>query len=201
MPEHVERNDEEKPKANDSIGHWETLDDALVADCTIFKVRRRLQRSPVSGAEGTFHIISSTNWVNVLPITTDNRVVMIRQYRHGIDEITLELPGGFIDAGESPLEAGVRELFEETGYRAAEAEVIGSVRPNPALFDNTAYTVLATGVTLESEQNLDDMEEIAVELYTFDEIDRMLKDGTISHTLIINAFFRYRLMQDERNGS
>lgn len=186
------------------VKDWETLEDELVADCQVFEVRRRLRRSPVSGNQGHFHGLTCANWVNTLPLTDDGHVVLIRQYRHGSDEITLEIPGGVIDTGELPEEAGVRELLEETGYRPASASVIGCVRSNPALVNNSAYTVLATGVEPVARPDLDELEEITVELYALKEVDTMLRNGEIKHALTVNAFLWYRLWLEEvqnENGS
>ena len=177
--------------SDNPIEEWETLTVEQVADCRIFLVHRNRRRSPSSGRGGTFHTISSADWVNVLALTEEGNVVMIRQYRHGADEVTLEIPGGIIDPGESPEEAGARELLEETGYSAKKLETIGVVNPNPALFDNTAYTILATGARLVSSPSPDDLEEIAVELYSMSQINQMLMEGGITHSLVLNAFLWY----------
>ncbi|MCE2504396.1 MAG: NUDIX hydrolase [Chlorobi bacterium] len=189
----MKREEDQDYSINNWIRPWEGLGSEQVADCHVFTVHRHRRKSPENNVVGEFHTISAPDWVNVLALTDDNQAVMIRQYRHGTDEITLEIPGGMIDPGEGPEEAARRELLEETGYEAEYTEVIGSVRPNPALFDNTNYTVLARGVRRLALQSLDEHEEIHVTVYSLDQIDRMLRDGEISHALVVDAFFWYHL--------
>lgn len=183
----------------DRVHPWTTLEVELVADCRIFAVNRFRRASPVSGKVGEFNTISSANWVNVIALTDQQEVVMIRQYRHGSDEITLEIPGGILDDGETPEEAGARELLEETGFAGERAEIIGSVRPNPALFNNYAYTVLITGARRVAEPSPDEHEEIASRLYTLNEVEEMLRRGEITHSLVVNAFLWLRLHEKERS--
>ena len=172
---------------NRSIEEWKTLGVEQVADCRIFHVDRYRRQSPLSGRVGEFHTIGSPDWVNIVALTEDEQLLMIRQYRHGIDQIILEIPGGMMDAGESPEEAGARELREETGYDADIVQVIGCAHSNPALFDNRSYTVLATGARPVAAPSLDEHEEIAVELYSLGQVDQMVREGEITHALVLNA--------------
>ena len=91
---------------------------------------------PHTGKRHSFYRIDSADWVNVVPVTPAGEIVMVRQYRHGLRDVTLEIPGGMVDPGETPEQAAARELLEETGYRAERLEALGSVNPNPALFGN-----------------------------------------------------------------
>jgi ADP-ribose pyrophosphatase YjhB (NUDIX family) len=98
-----------------------------------------------NGKAGEFTIIRTTDWINVIPFTREGKLVFIRQFRHGIREVTLEIPGGAIDArDETPRMAAERELREETGYEALNWEYLGYVTPNPALQNNRCHTFLAT---------------------------------------------------------
>lgn len=103
-------------RVGDGIRPWATLDVELVADCRIFAVKRVRRESPDGGKRGEFCTIDSPDWVNVIALTDEGEVVMIRQYRHGSNEITLEIPGGILDEGEKPEDAAGRELLEETGF-------------------------------------------------------------------------------------
>ena len=108
---------------------WTTLESEPIQDCRVFSVRRIRTRSPRTGDAHDFFAIDSSDWVNVVPITPDGRVVMVRQYRHGAGELTLETPGGLVDPGETPAAAAARELLEETGYAADEIVSLGAVSP------------------------------------------------------------------------
>ena len=184
-------------RAGDGIRPWTTLDVELVADCRIFAVKRIRRESPDGGKRGEFCTIDSPDWVNVIALTDEGEVVMIRQYRHGSDEITLEIPGGILDEGEKPEDAARRELLEETGFAGDRGRIIGCVRPNPALFDNSAYTVLITGARRVAEPSPDEHEDIAVRLYSLKEAEEMLRRGEITHSLVVNAFLWLRLYGTE----
>ena len=104
-------------------------------------------------------------------------MVLIRQYRHGIREITLEIPGGMVEAGDSPEEAARRELREETGYAESQMILLGSVHPNPAFLNNKCYTYVAQEVSLTGKQEQDAKEDIEVILRPLDLIPRLIREG------------------------
>ena len=191
----------EEPKGEERyVEHWETVDSEKIADCHVFSLYRHHRRLPGSEAVGEFHTLRAPDWVNVLALTEDNKMVMIYQYRHGTEEVTLEIPGGMVDAGERPEEAGRRELLEETGFEADEISLIGMVHPNPAYFDNKQYTVLARGVRQVASQSLDTHEDIHVAVYSLEEVSNMVREGKITHGLVINALFWYREREIEERG-
>ncbi len=159
----------------------------------IFNIRRDLARSPNTGREYEFSILESPDWVNVIALTDSDNMVWVRQYRHGIQEVTLEIPGGIVDPGESPLEAARRELAEETGYRAELWEQIGVVTPNPAVQTNRTYTFLARGARKVGAQRPDDGEEIEVEELSMELVRRKLVAAEIQHSLILCALMHLSL--------
>src|SRR4051812_32965997 len=111
---------------------WPKLGSKPVGNFRVFNIRSDIKVNPRTGKEHDFYVIESVNWVNVIALTRDNQVVMIDQYRHGSNTIELEVPGGMMDKEDSsPLEAGIRELREETGYTGSNAEVIGQIYANP----------------------------------------------------------------------
>jgi 8-oxo-dGTP pyrophosphatase MutT (NUDIX family) len=110
-----------------------------------------------------YFVLEYPDWVSVVAVTADNQVVLVRQYRHALGEVLLELPGGCVDAAdESPQAAMRRELLEETGFTAGEMIEVGVLSPNPATHDNLVYTFLATGCVKTAEPCPDPQEEIEV---------------------------------------
>ena len=111
---------------------WRHVETTELHDCRVFRVSSSIAESPATDRAHTFYRIDSSDWVNVVPVTPSGEIVMIRQYRHGSRSITLEIPGGLVDPGESPAVAAARELLEETGHRGAVAEPLCAINPNPA---------------------------------------------------------------------
>jgi 8-oxo-dGTP pyrophosphatase MutT (NUDIX family) len=140
-----------------------------------------------------FYVIESRDWINIIPLTDDHQVVMIRQYRHGSREVTLEIPGGLVDPGDTPKKAAARELLEETGYQAKKWVKIGVVNPNPALFNNRCYTFLAQGIKKISTPTPDQTEDIEVVLIPLADIPGLILKREIDHAMVITAFAWYFL--------
>jgi len=165
---------------------WTPLETEFLQDCAVFTVSRAAARSP-QGETHDFFRIDSADWVNVVPLTAGGEVVMIRQYRHGLRDLTLEIPGGLIDPGEEPVVAAGRELLEETGFRAAELVPIGAISPNPALFSNRVHTYLATGLEQVGAPTNPGNEETVVELVPEADLRGIVRDGGVDHALVIAA--------------
>jgi len=181
-----------------NIGRWETDEHETLAETRIFKLVRKRATSPNDPERsGRFVVIESPDWVNVVAITDDEQVVLIEQFRHGNEEVTVEIPGGTVDPGEDPLTAGLRELREETGYGGGEARLIGSVEPNPALLDNHCHTVLVRGVSTQGAPQFDGLEEIRTRLVPLAQIPDLIRAGTITHALVIAAFHYFDLDESE----
>ncbi len=174
---------------------WELIETEDLQDCRVFRVARSLARSPRTGREHSFYRIDADDWVNIVPLTAAGEIVMIRQFRHGSREVTLEIPGGIVDPGETPLAAALRELREETGYAAETAEPTGMVNPNPALFGNRVYSFVAHDVRRVGGIANDGTEETAVELVSRAELPQLLAEGRITHALVVAALFWFDLRE------
>jgi 8-oxo-dGTP pyrophosphatase MutT (NUDIX family) len=134
-------------------------------------------------------VIDAPDWINVIPLTAEGQIVLIEQYRPGIKKVTLEIPGGMVYKGESPPQTAVRELVEETGYRAATVELLGRTRPNPAIQNNWLYSFVARDCILAQAPQPDGAEQISVRLVALDEIRGLIATGAINHSLVIAAFY------------
>jgi len=177
------------------IKPWKCIRSQPTQSFRVFSIRTDTTLSPRTGKEHDFYVIESRDWINVILLTDDHQVVMIRQYRHGSREVTLEIPGGLVDPGDTPEKAAVRELLEETGYQAKKWMKIGVVNPNPALFNNHCYTFLAQGIQRIADPMPDQTEDIEVVLVPLADIPKLILEGKIDHAMVINAFtwyfFRY----------
>jgi ADP-ribose pyrophosphatase len=146
----------------------------------------KLQNGPV---KDDYYVLEYPEWVNAVAVTEDNKVVMVRQYRHAADIISLEIPGGVVDPGELPEVAIKRELLEETGYSFKTQELIGTVYPNPATSTNKTYTYLLTGGVKTHEQHLDEHEILNVEEYTLEEAKQLILENKIPQPMHISGLF------------
>ncbi len=161
----------------------------------LFSVRIVRSRSPRTGHEHDFYVIDFPNWVQVLPITPEDQVVMVRQYRHGCGEILLELPGGLIDKGDDNSEKSVeRELLEETGYAAEEYVLLAETYPQPAVLSNTGSTYLARNVRKIADPQPDAAEDIEVCLVNLEGIPDMIRKGEIVNSQSIMGLSLYLLL-------
>ena len=162
-----------------------------VLETTYFRPRFRIDK--VELANGNLldaTIIEFRSWANVVALTKDGNVVMVKQYRHGVREVLLEFPGGVIEDDEDPLEGAKRELLEETGYIAPNLIDVGRIYPNPALQTNTQYCFLALGAEKVRAQNLDAGEDIEVQLVPLEDLIAMAKSGQFPHALDIAVLFQ-----------
>lgn len=140
-------------------------------------------------------VLESADWVNVVAVTTTDELVMVRQFRFGTQQITLEIPGGIVDPGEDPRSSAERELLEETGYRAARWTALGSVAPNPAIQRNRLHTFLAEDCVHVAELEQDAFEDISVELIPHARVDGLIASGEINHALVVVAFLKLALLR------
>ena len=137
------------------------------------------------------YVLEYPDWVNVIAITKDGQFVMERQYRHAARKISLELPCGVMEEGETPLEAAQRELLEETGFGGGQWKKLMELSPNPSAMSNTTHCFLAIGVEKIAEQHLDETEELSVLFMTKEEVKRMLNENQICQALMVAPLYKY----------
>ncbi|MEW6487153.1 MAG: NUDIX hydrolase [Thermodesulfobacteriota bacterium] len=183
--------------------HWPVTETVVEGDYRIFRLRRDRAVSPRTGASHDFYVLETRDWVNVIPVTEAGEVVMVRQYRHGVRAVTLEIPGGILDGpGEDPAAAARRELLEETGYAPREILPLGAVQAQPALQDNLCHTYLALGCEKVADPEPDAGEDLRVLRFPLDEVPARIASGEIRHGLVLAAFYWYELWRrNARTGA
>jgi ADP-ribose pyrophosphatase len=176
------------------IKPWKEVATKLLGDFRVFTIRSELKISPRTGEEHDFFVIDSVNWVNVIAVTPENELVMVEQFRHGSKTVELEIPGGVMDASDtSEIETGIRELREETGYEGENPKLIGKIFPNPAIMNNTCFTVLVENCHLKHEVKFDSGEDLITRLVPISEIPKLISTGKIAHSLVVTALYYFEL--------
>jgi 8-oxo-dGTP pyrophosphatase MutT (NUDIX family) len=136
-----------------------------------------------------FYVNEYADWVNIFGVTEEGKVLMVKQYRHGIGEVGIELPGGVAEEGETPEEAVRREALEETGYEFEKVEYLGKISANPSTTNNFLHMFVAQGGRKVAEQELDETEDVKVLHYTIDEVKALVKDHKMMQSLHVNNIF------------
>ena len=184
-----------------TVRPWETLVERTLASARVFDLTERRVRAPHTGDEHDFYVLTTTDWCNVVAVTDDERLVCVRQFRHGVGRVTLELPGGILDAGEDIVAGALRELREETGVTAAEGVCIGAVDSNPAILTNRTHTVVALGLTVGGATAFDATEDLEVLLVPLADVPGLALDGHFSHALAVAALYLYEAWREQQNPS
>jgi ADP-ribose pyrophosphatase len=170
---------------------WRKGASRCLAATRIFDLRGVDYCHPERGTHREFVVIDAPDWVNVLALTARGNLVMVNQFRYGVDAFSWEIPGGVIERGEDPVAAGLRELAEETGFVGKSARLLGSVNPNPAIMNNRCHLVLVEDVVPTAAQAWDPDEEIEVETVPVDEVYAWAQSGRITHSLVLNALLLF----------
>ncbi len=176
------------------IEKWQTVHKKHLGDFRVFNAFSVDRIHPIHHHTSSFIVLDAPVWVNILPINTKGEVVLVRQYRHGLDDITLEFPGGVVEPGEDPCEAAMRECLEETGFMSPKrAELLGMQRPNPAWLSNHCMSYVWFDCENAAEQELDRNEDIEVVRIPLDEMAHAIRRGEIQHSLVLSAWTLYQL--------
>jgi ADP-ribose pyrophosphatase len=170
-----------------SILKWKTISSEYIVKRPWATLRVDNCELPDGRITKEYYVLEYPNWVNVVAITEDEKVIMVKQYRHSGGFVSIEIPGGVIDGDEYPVAAAKRELLEETGYLFEDFELVSTVYPNPATSNNVTYCYLAKGGIKVQDQNLDEHEDIDVEFYSIDEVKTMLLKNEIPQALHVTG--------------
>jgi 8-oxo-dGTP pyrophosphatase MutT (NUDIX family) len=183
---------------------WTEESSRAVFHCPVFSIRESRCRSPDHEIKA-FTVMDCPDWAIVVPVVDDSegkKFVMVRQWRHGSREISLEFPGGVFEPGEDATQAAARELQEETAYRAGKIQKIGEFSPNPAIMSNRVHFFLAEELHNTGKQDLDEDEFVEVELINTREVFRNLGNPPFIHALMGTAFALYlqKILADSNNS-
>lgn len=179
---------------------WRILSSEYLVNAPWAVLRKDSCRMPNGYIVPEYYILEYPNWVNVVALTEDNEIILVRQYRHGVQESILEIPGGVIDEGEDSLTAAKRELLEETGYLFDSFEKLCDLFPNPATSNNITTSYLARGGKKVQEQELDSQEDIEVILKSPSEVKQLLLENKFGQALHSTALFYAFLNLGELKG-
>jgi ADP-ribose pyrophosphatase len=187
---------EERPKKISELPRWVTRQSELLARTSIFKLHRSRRDEEGTDKSGDFYVLDASDWINVIALTPENNVVLVEQFRHGSGDFELEIVGGLVENNETPKDAAIRELREETGFVTTDESkisLLGKVLPNPAFLNNSCYTYLVTNVRKDFEPEFDLNENILVRLESLENIDDLIRTGHITHSLVVAAFMWLKL--------
>lgn len=180
---------------------WRKVRSEPLAHTRIFEVTREFYRHPGRDRDQDFFVINAADWVNVIALTPDRHLVLVRQFRYGINDFSLEIPGGIIDPGEDGVAAGVRELREESGYVGTRARLLGSVHPNPAMQNNRCHLVLVEDARRVAGLDWDPDEEFEITTRPVDEVYALAYRGGITHAMVLDALLLFTPHWEKLKGN
>ena len=169
---------------------WKVLaSEYLFKDWPWLTIRKDKCELPNGSIMPAFYVSEYPDWASAFALTKDNKVVMVKQYRHAIEDVCIETPGGVIETGEDPAVGIKRELLEETGYQFESVELLGKICANPSTGNNYMHMFLLRGGEKVTEQMLDETEDVEVVVYTIDEIKQLLKENKILQSMHVSCIF------------
>ena len=168
---------------------WKVLESKQIFKEPWLNVRKEVCELPNGKKHSSYYILEYPSWVSAFAITEDNKVLLVKQYRHGLDVISTELPGGVVDKGETEEVAIARELKEETGYVFESIQYLGKISPNPATSNNYMHMFIAKGGRKVAEQSLDETEDVEVLTVTIEELKQLLREHKIVQALHVSCMF------------
>lgn len=176
---------------------WRVLGPSTeVLSCPIFSVLAVEKENIISGTRATFFHLQAPMWVNVIATTVEDNLVLVRQYRHGINDYVLELPAGMVNQGEDPALTAKRELLEETGFEGREVGLLGRLLPNPGLQNNECLTFYFDRCTQIKDPNPEALEDLVVESVPFDTLDELIITGRFRNALSLASLQIFRAFRN-----
>jgi 8-oxo-dGTP pyrophosphatase MutT (NUDIX family) len=175
--------------------HWTFNGQKTIFSCPFFQLFEKKYTHPIDHRSGNFFTMHMADWVQVIALTEESKLILVQQFRFGSEELSLETPGGFMEKNEDPATAALRELREETGYVPEKAHLLISVYPNPALQDNRLHIIVAENCQKIDRQHLDPNEEITCYAATLSECLAKIKSGEINHAIAVATLLIYKLFQ------
>ncbi|MGO1596496.1 MAG: NUDIX hydrolase [Sphingobacterium sp.] len=169
--------------------NWKVIDSKYIIQQPWATLRVDRLMMPNGHIKEEYYILEYPSWVNMIAVTEDQKLLFVKQYRHGPQEVMVELPAGVVEEGEDPEFAARRELLEETGYAFNDCSYVCELYANPATSGNLTYTYLLTGGKKVQEQDLDDSEDIEVVLMSLEEAKQFLFDNKLGQSLHSSALF------------
>lgn len=179
---------------------WQKLSSEVRFKTRIFEVTAARFRHGPRGTTREFSVINAADWVNVVAVTVDGKLVLVRQFRYGINDLSLEIPGGVMEPGEDPVSAGCRELEEETGF-TGRGRLLGSVHPNPAIQSNRCHFVVVEDARQTHPLGWDEDEELQLVTMPVDDVYTLARQGGITHSLVLDALFLFQPHWEKRRSS
>ena len=176
--------------------HWELTHSERGPELPLFKVRLDWFKNPRNAAAMRALVLEAADWVNVVALTPEKKILVVRQFRFGMGKFTIEIPAGLIEPGEPHAEAARRELVEETGYTAREWRYLGWVQANPAFMNNLCHLWLALDVVPNGVAHLDEGENIQIAELTLEEVCEQIRTGEMRNSLTLLALSRVFDLRD-----
>ena len=166
---------------------WEVIRSEQGPNLVLFQARYDWVKNPRNAKSMKAVILESVDWVNIVAVTSEKKVVVVKQFRFGVAKTTVEIPAGIIDKGETPEQAAIRELKEETGYLFSSVDYLGKIAANPGILNNYTYMFITNGKYEKTEKQFDDNEDIEIGFFSFNELNEMIKKNEIIQSLNLNA--------------
>lgn len=169
---------------------WEIIRSRPGPNLVLFQARYDWVRNPRNAKSMKAVILESADWVNIVAITVEKKILVVKQFRFGVGRITTEIPAGIMNKGETPEQAAIRELREETGYAASHWKYLGWFESNPAFLNNVCHSWVAVDAVRRQQPQLDEGEEISIAELSLEEVQREIERGNMRNSLTVLALSR-----------
>lgn len=153
---------------------------------------------PDGRVQPEYYVLEYPDWINIIAITDEGQIILERQWRQALGVVSLEIPAGVVEEGETPLEAAQRELAEETGYTGGSWTELLTIAPNPGVMNNTCHCFVARGVSHTTSQHLDATEDLDVMLCDEADVFAKLQSGAFLQAMMVAPLWKYFYQKQDR---